>query len=178
MVAKYCSPFRTVQTSLLELILNTKHCFSVWKETTCKIHFLNHSGCIFEAMHIFVNHFQFKGLFKQFFQFWPNFSFRAYKDIYGASTSFVAVANWYCKVSTWMCCQELYPWVSGTERIHNIFISFKEGFKFFSSAYQSPLSTNDVPHKAVTALLPLLQDHANTPAMIHHAMLLMKKQAE
>ena len=77
-----------------------------------------------------------------------------------------------------MCCQELYPWVSGTERIHNIFISFKEGFKFFSSAYQSPLSTNDVPHKAVTALLPLFREHVNTPTMVHHAMILVKKQTE
>ena len=77
-----------------------------------------------------------------------------------------------------MCCQELYPWVSGTETIHNIFISYKEGFKFFRSAYQSALSASDVPHKAVTALLPLFREHANTPAMIHHAMLLVKKQTE
>ena len=68
--------------------------------------------------------------------------------------------------------------VSGTETILNIFISYKEGFKIFRSAYRSPLSPNDVPHKAVTALLPLLCEHANTPAMIQHRMLLVEKQAE
>ena len=80
-VAKYCSPFRTVQTSLLELIINTKHCFSVGKIMTCKSRFSDHSGCIFEPMYIFVNHFQPQELFKQLFQFWPNFSLRAYKSI-------------------------------------------------------------------------------------------------
>ena len=56
-VAKCCSPSRTVQTSLLELIVNTKHCFSVGKGMTCRSPFSDHSGCIFEPMHIFVNHF-------------------------------------------------------------------------------------------------------------------------
>ena len=76
-----------------------------------------------------------------------------------------------------MCCQEFYPWVSGTETIHNIFISSKEDFKFFTSVYQSALSAY-VPHKAVTALLPLFWEDANTPAMIHHVTLLVKKQTE
>ena len=67
--------------------------------------------------------------------------------------------------------------MSGTETIHNIFISYKEGFKFFRTVHQSALSANDVPHKAVADLLPLFREHANT-AMIHHAMLLVKKQTE
>ena len=65
-VVKCCSPFRTVQTSLLELIVNTKHSFSVGKGMTCRSHFLDHSECTFEAMHIFVNHFQLQGFFKHF----------------------------------------------------------------------------------------------------------------
>ena len=32
--------------------------------------------------------------------------------------------------------------------------------------------------KAVTALLPVFQEHANTPAMIHHAMLLIQQQTK
>ena len=50
-----------------------------------------------------------------------------------------------------MCCQELYPWASGTETIHNIFISCKEVFKFFRSAYESLLYANDIPLETVTA---------------------------
>ena len=80
-IAKCCSTFRTVKKSVFELIVNTKHCFSVGKGKTCRNHFLDHSGCIFEAMHIFVNQFQLQGLFKLLFQFWPNFSFRAHKNI-------------------------------------------------------------------------------------------------
>ena len=34
---------------------------------------------------------------------------------------------------------------------------------------------NTLPAKTITALLPLCREHANTPAMIHHAMLLIKK---
>ena len=80
-VAKCCSPFRTVHTSLLELTVNAKHCFSVGRRITCRSRFSDHSGCIFEPVNIFVNHFQLQGLFKQLFQFWPNFSFRPYKNI-------------------------------------------------------------------------------------------------
>ena len=43
-VAKCCSLFRTVQTSPLELIVNTKRCFSVGKRMTCRSRFLDHSG--------------------------------------------------------------------------------------------------------------------------------------
>jgi hypothetical protein len=32
------------------------------------------------------------------------------------------------------------------------------------------------PAKTITALFPLFREHANTPAMIHHAMLLIKRQ--
>ena len=32
--------------------------------------------------------------------------------------------------------------------------------------------------KAVTALLPVFQEHANTPTMIHHAMLLIQQQTK
>jgi hypothetical protein len=35
---------------------------------------------------------------------------------------------------------------------------------------------NILPARTITALLPLFREHANTPAMIHHAMLLIKKQ--
>ena len=80
-VAKCCSPFRIVQAILLELIVDTKHCFSVGKGMTCRSRFSDHSGCIFEPMHIFVNLFQLQELLKQLFQFWPNFSFRAYKNL-------------------------------------------------------------------------------------------------
>ena len=80
-VTKCCSSLRTVQTSLLELIVNTKHCFSVGKGMTCRSCFSDHSGCIFEPMHNFVNHFQLQGLFKQLLQLRPNFSFRVYKNI-------------------------------------------------------------------------------------------------
>ena len=79
-VVKCCLPLRTVQTSLLELIVNTEHCFSVGNGVTCRSRFSDHSGCIFEPIHIFVDHFQLQGLFKQLFQFCPNFSFRAYKN--------------------------------------------------------------------------------------------------
>lgn len=51
-------------------------------------------------------------------------------------------------------------------------------FKFFRSPYESVLYANDVPHKAVAALLPLFQEHANTPTMIHHVILPVKKQTE
>ena len=80
-VAKCCSPFRIVQAILLELIVDTKHCFSVGKGMTCRSRFSDHSGCIFEPRHIFVNLFQLQELLKQLFQFWPNFSFRAYKNL-------------------------------------------------------------------------------------------------
>ena len=80
-VAKCCSPFRNVQTILLDLIVNDKHCFSVEKGMTSRSRFSDHSGYIFEPMHISVNHFRLQGLFNQLFQFWPNFSFRAYKNI-------------------------------------------------------------------------------------------------
>ena len=32
--------------------------------------------------------------------------------------------------------------------------------------------------KAITALLPVFREHANTPAMIHHAMLLIQQQTK
>ena len=32
--------------------------------------------------------------------------------------------------------------------------------------------------KAITALLPVFGEHANTPAMIHHAMLLIQQQTK
>ena len=63
-VAIRSSPFRTVQTSLLKLIVNTKHCFSAGKGMTCRSSFSDHSGCVFEPMRIFVNYFQLQGLFK------------------------------------------------------------------------------------------------------------------
>ena len=35
---------------------------------------------------------------------------------------------------------------------------------------------NTLPAKTITVLLPLFREHTNTPAMIHHTMLLIKKQ--
>ena len=32
--------------------------------------------------------------------------------------------------------------------------------------------------KAITAVLPVFQEHANNPAMIHHAMLLIQQQTK
>ena len=46
------------------------------------------------------------------------------------------------------------------------------------AAYNSALMENEVPVKAVNALLPLFREHANTPSMIRHAMLLIKKTTE
>ena len=40
------------------------------------------------------------------------------------------------------------------------------------------LLDSHVPPKSITALLPLFREHANTPAMIHHAMMLVKKQTD
>ena len=46
------------------------------------------------------------------------------------------------------------------------------------SAYHSSMMNNPIPAKVITALLPLFREHANNPAMIHHAMMLIKKQTE
>ncbi len=54
----------------------------------------------------------------------------------------------------------------------------EHAFLLHRSAYHSAIMDNDVPAKALTALLPLFREHANTPAMIHHAMILIKKQTE
>ena len=43
------------------------------------------------------------------------------------------------------------------------------------AAYQSSSIDSIVLPRALTALMPLFREHANTPAMIHHAMLLIKK---
>ena len=59
--------------------------------------------------------------------------------------------------------------------IHDEF-SFTNILLFCRSAYHSAMMENTLPAKSITALLPLFREHANTPAMIHHAMLLIKKQ--
>ncbi len=59
--------------------------------------------------------------------------------------------------------------------LHN---DVEHAFLLHRSAYHSAIMDNDVPAKAVPALLPLFREHANTSAMIHHAMLLIKKQTE
>ena len=43
------------------------------------------------------------------------------------------------------------------------------------AAYQSSSIDSIVLPRALTALMPLFREHANTPAMIHHAMVLIKK---
>ena len=43
------------------------------------------------------------------------------------------------------------------------------------SAFHSTFMDSEVPAKANTALLPMFREYANTPAMIHHAMFLIKQ---
>ena len=45
-------------------------------------------------------------------------------------------------------------------------------------AYQSSLLGSDIVPKAITVLLTMFREHANTPAMIRHAMMLIKKHTE
>ena len=46
------------------------------------------------------------------------------------------------------------------------------------SAYQSLIAEGQVSVKVITTLFPVFQEHANTPAMIHHAMLLIQQQTK
>ena len=52
-------------------------------------------------------------------------------------------------------------------------MSFPQHQASYSEPYEDP-----VPPKAITALLPVFQEHANTLAMIHHATLLIQKETE
>ena len=61
--------------------------------------------------------------------------------------------------------------MTNEERRFNQFI-----FMLFRAAYHSSLMDDTISAKALIALLPLFREHANTPAMIHHAMLLIRKQ--
>ena len=49
---------------------------------------------------------------------------------------------------------------------------------FCTSAYQSLHTEDQIPPKTITALLLVFREHANTPDIIHHAMLLIQKQTE
>ena len=48
--------------------------------------------------------------------------------------------------------------------------------QFIFMFYHSSLMDDTISAKALIALLPLFREHASTPAMIHHAMLLIIKQ--
>ena len=48
----------------------------------------------------------------------------------------------------------------------------------FRSAHHSALLDYEIPTKALMALLPLFSEHSNSPAMIQHAMMLIKQQTE
>ena len=49
---------------------------------------------------------------------------------------------------------------------------------FCRLGYKSSHADDHTPPKTVTALLPVFREHANTPAMMHHTMLLIQKQTE
>ena len=44
--------------------------------------------------------------------------------------------------------------------------------------YHLALLDYEIPTKTPTALLPLFREHTNSPAMTHHAMMLIKQQTE
>ena len=69
------------------------------------------------------------------------------------------------------------PWLKEVHRSISTAI-FNDSSKLAWSAYQSALAERNVPAKALTSLIPLFREHTSSAAMVHHAMLLLKKQTE
>ena len=49
---------------------------------------------------------------------------------------------------------------------------------YLQESLNSMLMRSEIPIKPITALLPIFREHANTPAMMHHAMLLILTQPD
>ena len=49
---------------------------------------------------------------------------------------------------------------------------------YLQGAFNSLLMRSGIPVKVATALLPIFCEHTNTPAMMHHAMLLILNQTQ
>ena len=49
---------------------------------------------------------------------------------------------------------------------------FEDFLIYLQGSFNSLLMRSEIPVKPITALLPIFREHANTPAMMHNAMLL------
>ena len=55
---------------------------------------------------------------------------------------------------------------------------FEDFLIYLQGSFNSLLMRSEIPVKPITALLPIFREHANTPAMMHNAMLLIFTQPD